>query len=119
MVNLNNPDELRDFIVESLDNGKAEDIVTIDLSGKTDLADYMVVVTGTSGRHVTALANNLMQKLKDEGIKNVSAEGMTDAKWVLLDANDVIVNIMQHESRGLYDLEDMWKMSIQQSENKD
>jgi ribosome-associated protein len=118
MVNLNNPDELKDFIVKSLDNGKAEDIVTIDLSGKTDLADYMVVVTGTSGRHVTALANNLMQQLKDTGFKSVSAEGMTDAKWVLLDANDVIVNIMQHETRDLYDLEDMWKMSIQRPEEE-
>jgi ribosome-associated protein len=85
--------------------------VTIDLAGKTTLADWMVVATGSSQRHIASIAEKLIERLKAWGLKNVSAEGLRDSNWVLIDAGDVIVHIFRAETRAFYDLERLWSVT--------
>jgi len=99
---------LLDVVILALDEGKAEEIVTLDLRGKSSIADYMVVASGRSTRQVTALAEQVASKLKDLGLGRVSIEGKTQGDWVLLDAGDVIVHIFRPEVREFYKLEKMW-----------
>ena len=87
---------------------KAEDTVTIDLTGKTSIGDYMVVTTGRSQRHVGAVADNVVKDLHAACIRSVRVEGMRQADWVLIDAGDVIVHVFREEVRAFYDLEKMW-----------
>ena len=98
-----------DIVKKSLDDGKAEDIQVIDLEGKSSIANYMVVASGTSNRHVASLAENLQIKLKENGFASVS-EGEEKADWILIDAYDVIVHIFKPEVRSFYSLEKMWSM---------
>lgn len=96
-------------IVEKvLDENKAEDVVVIDLKGKTSLAEQMVVASGTSNRHVAAIADKLMEALKKNGHK-ATIEGEEKADWVLIDAFDVIVHIFRPEVREFYNIEKMWQ----------
>ena len=92
-----------------MDDGKADDVVVIDLEGKSSIANYMVVASGTSNRHVASLAENLQLKLKENGFPSMS-EGEEKADWVLIDAYDVIVHIFKPEVRAFYSLEKMWSM---------
>lgn len=101
-------DETLSLILTRLDDMKAEDIVTIDLRGKSSLADYMVVTTGRANRHVAAIAENVAKGLGEVGIKGVRIEGLQNADWVLIDANDVIVHVFRPEVRTFYSLEKMW-----------
>lgn len=87
---------------------KAEDITTIDLSGKSSIGDYMVVATGRSQRHVASVADNVVDKAKEAGVQRVRVEGMKQGDWVLIDAGDVIVHVFRPEVRGFYNLEKMW-----------
>jgi ribosome-associated protein len=96
------------LIVHTLDEGKAEDIVVIDLIGKSSLADYMVIACGRSERQVTALADQVATKLKDIGLGRVPIEGKASGDWVLLDAGDIIVHLFRPEVRTYYNLEKMW-----------
>lgn len=96
-----------DLIMAALDKEKGEDVVSIDLSGKTALADYMVIVTGTSSRQVTAMAEKLRDSLSKEGIK-ARLEGMETGDWVIVDAGDVIVHLFRPEVRSFYNLEKLW-----------
>ncbi len=96
------------MIVSTLDDGKAEEIVAIELRGKSSIADHMVVASGRSSRQVTALAEQVATKLKDMGLGRVSIEGKAQGDWVLLDAGDVIVHIFRPEVREFYKLEKMW-----------
>lgn len=91
-----------------LDDDKAEDIVTIDLRGKTSLADYMVVASGRVNRHVGAISDHLIEALKEAGVSPLRVEGMPQCDWVLIDANDVIVHVFRPEVRSFYALEKMW-----------
>ena len=100
-------DEILKIIQETLDDGKAEDVVTIDLRGKTSIANQMVVASGTSQRHVASLAEKVQENLKAAGYKTTS-EGEDKADWVLIDAFDVIVHIFKPEVREFYSLEKMW-----------
>lgn len=102
------PARLRDLIVQSLEDDKAEATVVIDLQGKTSLADYMVVTTGRSARQVGAMADHLLEKLKATGIAGAEAEGMPQNDWVLIDAGDVIVHLFRPEVRAFYGIEKMW-----------
>ena len=104
------PDELKDLVVNTLDNDKAEDIVAIDLSTKTSIADYMVIASGSSSRQVTSLAEKLAIKLKENGY-NSRIEGKQGGDWVLLDAGDIIVHIFRPEVREFYAIEDIWNVS--------
>lgn len=96
------------IVLERLEEMKAEDIVTIDLTGKTSIADTMVVASGRSNRHVGAVADDVVQQLGKAGIKDARVEGMPHCDWVLIDAGDVIVHVFRPEVRDFYNLEKMW-----------
>ena len=100
--------DLLNQIVRWLDDAKAEEIVTIDLAGKSSIGDYMVVATGRSDRHVGAIAEQIGRKLKDLGLGRVRIEGMEACDWVLLDTGDIIVHVFRDEVRDFYNLEKMW-----------
>ena len=99
---------LLDDIVRWLDDAKAEEIVSIPLEGKSALGDYMVVVSGRSNRHVTAIADHLLDDLKAGGFGNPRIEGLETGDWVLIDAGDIIVHVFRPEIREFYNLEKMW-----------
>jgi ribosome-associated protein len=98
-------------IVHRLDEAKAEDIVTIDLEGKSSIGDFMVIATGRSDRHVGAIADQLRKSLKDSGIGRVRVEGLETCDWVLIDAGDILVHVFRSEVRDFYNLEKMWSAS--------
>ena len=100
--------QLLKFTLESLDNDKGMDIVSIDLIGRSSIADYMVVVSGNTVRQVTAMANNLIKKYKEMGLRLPSPEGMSNGDWVLIDAKDILIHIFRPEVRDFYSLEKMW-----------
>jgi ribosome-associated protein len=104
--------ELLRLIIDSLEDGKAEEIVTIDLAGKTTIADYMVVASGRSARQVVALSDHLEQILPGR----IATEGKTQGDWVLIDASDVIVHIFRPEIRAYYNLEKMWGSALPDGE---
>ncbi len=106
-INEDMAEDILQIVKTSLDDGKAEDIVVIDLEGKSSIASYMVVASGNSNRHVASLAENLQLKLKEKGFQSM-AEGEEKADWVLIDAYDVIVHIFRPEVRAFYNLEKMW-----------
>ncbi len=99
---------LAQTITTSLEDAKAEDIVSIDLRGKTTLADLMVIATGRSNVHVGAIADRLLKAFKAGGLAAPRIEGLPHGDWVLLDANDAIVHIFRPEVRKFYNLEKMW-----------
>ena len=99
-----------EIIEKSLDDDKAEDIVVIDLKGKTSIADYMVVASGRSHRHIQSMADHVFRKLKTAKHKPLNFEGAGKSEWVLLDAGDVIVHLFPPEIRELYNLEKLWSM---------
>jgi ribosome-associated protein len=96
------------LILDCLDDMKAEDSVTIDLTGKSSIGDYMIVATGRSQRHVGAVADNVVKEMASAGIRGVRVEGMPQCDWVLIDAGDVIVHVFRPEARAFYGLEKMW-----------
>jgi len=95
-------------VTKSLDDDKAEDIIAIDLANKSSIGDHMVIATGRSARQVAAMADHIVAKLKDRGMKNVSVEGANQGDWVLIDTGDVIVHLFRPEIRDFYGLEKMW-----------
>jgi ribosome-associated protein len=96
------------LVLESLEDSKAEDIVTINIAGKSALGDFMVVVSGRSSRHVAAIADHLTTDLKHEGFGNARVEGLETGDWVLIDTGDVIIHIFRPEIREFYNIEKMW-----------
>jgi len=100
--------ELQDLITETLRDGSAEDIVSIDLTGKSSIADCMIIASGRSTRHVGALAERLSLALKHSGAPRLAIEGERQADWVLVDVGDVIVHLFREETRLFYNLEKMW-----------
>ena len=103
-----NPDRLLKVVLDTLDGAKAEEIVVVDLKGKTSIGDHMVIASGRSQRHVGAVADHLIKKLKDEGYGRARVEGLPQGDWVLIDAGDVIVHLFRPEVRDFYNLEKMW-----------
>ncbi|NBT38920.1 MAG: ribosome silencing factor [Alphaproteobacteria bacterium] len=102
------PRDLLDLAVSSLEDDKAEDIVSIDLQGKTSIADYMVIASGRSERHLAALSQHLIETLKKSGLKGVRTEGEKSGEWALIDAGDVIIHIFKPDIRTFYNLEKLW-----------
>lgn len=102
------PDRLLRVVLDTLDAAKAEDVAVIDLRGKTSIGDSMVIASGRSQRHVGAVADHLIRKLKDEGFGRGRVEGLPQCDWVLIDAGDVIVHVFRPEVRTFYNLEKMW-----------
>jgi ribosome-associated protein len=95
-------------VVHILDEAKAENIVTIDLAGKSQLGDYMVIASGRSDRHVGAIGDQVQRKLKEFGVGRIRIEGLETCDWVLIDAGDIIVHVFRPEVREFYKLEKMW-----------
>jgi len=106
-----NAEEIKAFAIASLDDMKGQDISCLEVAGITTIADYMIVVTGTSTRHVKSLSDKLEKDFKDAGGTLVGVEGQKQAEWILIDLGDVIVHVMQDETRKLYDLESLWGMT--------
>jgi ribosome-associated protein len=104
--------EVLDFVQSCLDDDKAESIVVIDLAGKTDIADYMVIASGRAQRHVGAIAEHLLERLKGLGAPVAGVEGLARCDWVLIDAGDVVVHVFRPEVRRFYNLEKMWGMEL-------
>ena len=99
---------LHRLVLQSLDDDQAVDVVTIPLTGKSNIADHMVIASGRSTRQVASMASKLADRIKQELKKNVRIEGLSAADWVLIDADDVIVHIFRPEVRSFYNLERMW-----------
>ena len=96
------------LVKRCLDDDIADDVVVIDLAGKTAIADYMVIGSGRNPRHIGAMADHLKTKIKDAGLPAPPVEGQAQADWVLIDGGDVIIHLFRPESRALYNLEKMW-----------
>jgi ribosome-associated protein len=105
--------KLLNFIQKNLDDNKALEPTTINLAGKSSIADYLVIVSGTSARHVAALADQLSRALKDKGFGAARIEGMRQADWVLMDVGDIIVHVFRSEVRDFYNLEKMWSVDLE------
>lgn len=104
--------KLLGLVEHSLDKDKAEDVVVIDLAGKSSIADYMVIASGRSQRQVGAMAEHIGERLKAHGVRRVSIEGARWGDWVLIDGGDVVVHLFRPEVRRHYNLEKMWGMSL-------
>lgn len=98
-----------DIVLQSLDDAKAEQTVSIDIAGKSSLADFMVVTSGRSNRHVSAVADQVMKAMREGGFSKPRVEGLPHADWVLVDGGDVIVHIFRPEVREFYNIEKMWQ----------
>ena len=103
-----NLDPLLKLVLTQLDDDQAQDIVTIDLKGKSSIADHMVIASGRSTRQVAAMAQKRAEKVKQAGFGPVKLEGLPAADWVLLDAGDIVVHLFRPEVRSFYNLERMW-----------
>jgi ribosome-associated protein len=103
------PNERLDLVLEALDEKKGVDVVTLHVSPMTQMMDYLVICTGTSNVHIRALADGVLEKMKEQGYKGVRAEGYNDARWVLLDYGDVVLHIFTEDDREFYRLEQFWQ----------
>ena len=104
--------ELKKIIIQTLDINKALDIVSIDLKHKSSMADYMIIASGTSSRHIQSLSEQVLEKLKDNGIKDSKIEGKDSNEWKLVDGIDLIIHIFHPEKRKFYELEKIWSELI-------
>ena len=104
--------DLKNIVINTLDTNKAEDIVAIDLKDKRSMADFMIIASGTSSRHIQSLSEQVLEKLKDNGVKNSKIEGKESSEWKLVDGIDLIVHIFHPEKRKFYELEKIWSELI-------
>ena len=104
--------DLKKIIIKTLDSNKALDIVSIDLKDKSSIADYMIVASGTSSRHIQSLSEQVLEKFKNNGLKNCKIEGKDSAEWKLVDGIDIVVHIFNPEKRKFYELEKIWSELI-------
>ena len=109
-------DQLQKIIVASLDDDKAEAIVTLDLEGRAAFTDRMIIATGLADRQITAMATHLEDKLGEAGLKRVQTEGAAGSDWVLIDAGDIVIHLFKPESRTLYGLEKMWGTELDEAQ---
>lgn len=105
------------LIQRSLDDDKAEDVAVIDMAGKSAIADFMVIATGRSQRHVASMADHLRERVKAESGRTPPLEGMAQADWVLVDAGDVVVHLFRPEVRTFYNLEKMWSQALPEQDD--
>ena len=104
--------DLKNIVVNTLDLNKAEDIIIIDLKDKSSMADYMIIASGTSSRHIQSLSDQVLEKFKNNGFKNSKIEGKESNEWKLVDGIDLIVHIFHPEKRKFYELEKIWSELI-------
>lgn len=105
------PDQLRDLVINALEDFKAIDVQQIDVSNRNPLTDLFVIASGSSTRHIKSMADNLVQKAKAAGCPPLGVEGQNQAEWVLVDLNDIIVHLMLPKTRAFYNLEKLWEAS--------
>ncbi|MDC1010821.1 ribosome silencing factor [Candidatus Pelagibacter sp.] len=104
--------DLKTIILNTLDSNKALDIISIDLKNKSSMADHMIIASGTSSRHIQALSEQVLEKLKANGVKNSKIEGKESGDWKLVDGIDLIIHIFNPEKRKFYELEKIWSEMI-------
>ena len=104
--------DLKKIIINTLDFNKAQNIISIDLKDKSSMADYMIIASGTSSRHIQALSEQVLEKLKNNGVANCKIEGKDSNDWKLVDGIDLIVHIFNPEKRKFYELEKIWSELI-------
>ena len=104
--------DLRQIVINTLDTNKAQNIISIDLKDKSSMADFMIIASGTSSRHIQALSEQVLEKLKDNGVNECKIEGKDSNEWKLVDGIDLIVHIFHPEKRKFYELEKMWSELI-------
>lgn len=100
--------QLCDFLADKADDMKAENIITLDVTGKSSITDAMIICTGTSKRHVSSIAEHIAQEAKSKGLEPLGMDGEIEGEWVVLDMGDAMVHILQQEHRELYQLEKLW-----------
>ncbi len=103
---------LKKLIIETLNNNKALDIVSIDLKNKSSIADYMIVASGTSSRHIQSLSEQVLDKFKENGLSQCKIEGRDSSEWKLVDGIDIVVHIFNPEKRKFYEIEKIWSELI-------
>lgn len=101
-------EDIKSLVVDALDDMKAQNITQLDVRGRTSVTDWMIIATGTSNRHVSAVAANVEEKAKHSGLRLQGTEGRKTSDWVLIDLGDVLVHVMTDQSRHFYDLERLW-----------
>ena len=104
--------DLKQVVIKTLDLNKAQDIITIDLKDKSSMADYMIIASGTSSRHIQSLSEQVLEKLRKNGVPESKIEGKESSEWKLVDGIDLIVHIFHPEKRKFYELEKMWSELI-------
>ena len=104
--------KLRELVEEILSDDKAENLVSIDLAGKTSFADYMIIASGRSSRQVIAMADHLKEGIKEAGFGSIRMEGQTGGDWILVDAGDIVIHLFRPEVRNFYNLEKIWAPDI-------
>ncbi|WP_092512631.1 ribosome silencing factor [Xenorhabdus mauleonii] len=100
--------ELQQFVIDKLEDSKAQDIVSIDVRGKSSITDCMVICTGTSNRHLMSVADNLVDDCRQVGIMPLGVEGQGISDWIVVDLGEIMVHVMQEDSRRMYELEKLW-----------
>ncbi|NOR52084.1 MAG: ribosome silencing factor [Gammaproteobacteria bacterium] len=113
-----NSEEIRDVVVEALEDLKGIDVKVLDVHGKTSVTDILVIASGNSGRQIRALANNVQEMVKERGITPLSSEGTHDSGWMLIDLGDVVVHVMLPATRDFYNLEKLWGEEAPDAENE-
>lgn len=101
-------EQIKNLVIDALEDLKAQNIITLDVRERTSVTDWMVIATGTSNRHVAAVAGNVEEKAKEQGLQPMGVEGRGGTDWVLIDLVDVVVHVMTEQSRHFYDLERLW-----------
>jgi ribosome-associated protein len=99
---------LQEFVIDKIDDLKGQNIIAIDVQGKSSITDCMIICTGTSSRHVASIADHVVQESRTAGLKPLGVDSKTASDWVVVDLGDVIVHVMEAESRQLYELEKLW-----------
>ena len=107
---------LKEVILSILSDKNASDIITIDLAGKSDLADFMIIASGNNSRHVGAVAEHVVEAIKNTGVTSVASEGESSGEWAIIDTPLVIVHVFHPEIRSLYNLEKMWEVATPAAE---
>lgn len=114
-----NTEELKEVVLKTLDDIKAVDVRALDVQEMTSVTDYMIIASGTSNRHVKSIADSVVEKSKEKGVRPVGIEGEQEGEWILVDLGDVVVHVMKPDVRDFYNLEKLWSFRTKEEEQKE